>query len=363
VTAPPTFSELIKQHPQILFPRQHLSFSSKNAPVEASEEWDRSGVVMLRGAISPATLARCRLSFQKFINATVKKKREERSPDHGSPLALDEAPKPEWDNGELDEGSWHLPWVVRHDGYSPTAAIMADLIGSWTWPFIEAICHSKDIVVMFGLCVARHNIDKELRVGVHQDATAVNPEVPLSIWIPLHDVVPKRQSGLGFVVPSPGRLLPALPHHDIGVDYFLDQLQMNNVWVPRYHAGDLTIHSRYSPHFTTGYGTQTDRYSLEIRLWAREESFVKKYYDPSIRISRRNGIPMITETRCSPGIGAHGFLASTAMLAMQATTSANDPIKTPDEAGPSIGTGNSLPRAVMGRLRDVARRIVPGNSH
>jgi hypothetical protein len=354
---------LIKQHPQILHPRRYLAFSSKNAPIEASKEFDRSGVVMLRGAISPATLARCRQAFQEFINTMVRRKREARAPQHDGVLALDENPKPEWDDGELDEGSWHLPWVVRHDGYSPTAAILAALIGSWAWPFIEAICHSQDIVVMFGLCLARHNIDKELGVGVHQDATAVNPEVPLSIWIPLHDVVPKRQSGLGFVVPSPGHIIPALPHHDIGVDYFFDQLRMNNVWVPRYHAGDLTIHSRYSPHFTTGYGTQTDRYSLEIRLWGRDESFAKKYYDPSMRIRRRNGIPMITETTCSVGIGAHGFLASAAMLAMQATTSANDPIKPPGEARTAIEAGDSLPRAVMSRLRNAARRIVPGDNH
>jgi hypothetical protein len=356
LTVPPTFSELLQQHSQILSPRPYLNFSSKNAPMEASAEWDRSGLVMLRGAISPATLARCRHAFEGFINTTVKKKREERAPEHGSPLALDETPRPEWDNGELDGGSWHLPWIVRHDGYSPMAAIMAELIGSWAWPFIEAICHSKDIVVMFGLCLARHNIDKELSVGVHQDATAVNPEVPLSIWIPLHDVAPKRQSGLGFVVPSPGRLVPALPHHDIGMDYFFDQLQMNNVWVPRYHAGDLTIHSRYSPHFTTGYGTQTDRYSFEIRLWGREDSFVK-YYDPSMRISRRNGIPVIIETTCSAGIGAHSFLASTAMLAMQATTAAHRSIKSRREAG------TTLPRGMMGRLRDAARRIIPGDNY
>ena len=29
------------------------------------------------------------------------------------------------------------------------------------------------------------------------------------------------------------------------------------LWIPAYALGDLSIHSRYSPHFTTGFGTAT----------------------------------------------------------------------------------------------------------
>jgi hypothetical protein len=335
----PRFPQLVAQHPEILTDRPTLSFSRENSAAEAAAEWRRSGVVMLRGVLCPKTLAKCRGPFHQFINGVIKKNRAARSPCNDGALTLDDGPSAEWDNGEIEFGSWHLPWVVRHRGHSPMAVVVSKLIRSWAWPVIEEICHSKDIMVMFGLCLARHNIDRELHVGIHQDATAVNPDVPLSIWIPLQDVVPRHQSGLGFVVPPPDHALPAAANNDIGVDYVLSQL--NNIWVPQYHAGDLTIHSRFSPHFTTGYGTQTDRYSLEIRLWAREDALMK-YYDPSMRICRRDGIPVVVETRCSLGIAAHGFLASTALLSMQTT-------------------GDALPpRTVMSALRDVARRIVRG---
>ena len=49
---------------------------------------------------------------------------------------------------------------------------------------------------MFGLCMARHAIDKDPTIGVHQDARAVNPDVPMSIWIPLGETAPNRHSGL-----------------------------------------------------------------------------------------------------------------------------------------------------------------------
>jgi hypothetical protein len=357
--APPSFQKLIAQYPHILNERPYLSFSSKNTPAEASAEWDRSGAVMLRGVLSSATLERCRQTFHRFVNIVVKKRPEARLPQNDGVLTLDDGPSPEWDNGELDGGSWHLPWVIRHGGQSPTAIVLAELVGSWAWPFIEEICRSNDIVVMFGLSLGRHNIDTTLDVGVHQDAVAVNPDVPLSIWIPLHEVVPRRHSGLGFIVPSPGKVLPAPSHNDIGFDYFLEEL--NNVWVPRYRPGDLTIHSRYSPHFTTGYGTGTDRYSLEIRLWGRDDSLLN-YLDPSIRIRRRNGVPVITETTCSLGIGAHGFLATTALLAMQAVSPASDVNEVPSLSNEATGPGRLLPRAVTEALRNAARRVVPGGS-
>ncbi|CAN5885021.1 hypothetical protein BH11PSE3_BH11PSE3_03990 [soil metagenome] len=350
--ATPRFPQLVAEHPEILTDRPALSFAREAAAADAAAEWRRSGVVMLRGVLPTGVLAECRQTFDRFINDVIKKNRDDRLPRKDGALTRDGGPSTEWDNGEIEFGSWHAPWVVRHGGYSPMAVVVSQLVNSWAWPVIEEICHSQDIMLMFGLCLARHNIDRELHVGIHQDATAVNPDVPLSIWIPLQDVVPRYQSGLGFVVPSPGHVLPAGANNDIGADYVYSQV--NNIWVPQYHAGDLTIHSKFSPHFTTGYGTQTDRYSLEIRLWARDDAFTQ-YYDPSIRICRRDGIPVVVETKCSLGIAAHGFLASTALLSME-TTASRDECYAP--AGEPPVAVNAPSRNVIGALREVAKRMM-----
>jgi len=346
----PYFHEVVAQHPQMLRDRPDLSFSRNGSPGAIADQWRSSGVVLLRDVLPPEMLAACRRVFEQFIEAGIKKSDGIRPPGNAGPPTLDEGPRPEWADGETIHGSWHVPWIIRHGGQSPTSTVLSELITSWAWPVIEEICHSKDIVVMLGLCLGRHNIDQPLLVGAHQDATAVNPEVPLSIWIPLQEVAPLRDSGLGFIVPSPDHVLPAEPNNDVGSSYFMSQL--GKMWIPHYQAGDLTIHSKFSPHFTTGYGTMSDRYSLEIRLWAREDAFLK-YYDPSVRIGRLNGIPVITETKCSPGVRAHGFVASTAILAMQAIN-AMPPPQEIRESEPSS------PHGLMATLRDAARRLVPG---
>src|SRR5437868_3975914 len=81
------------------------------------------------------------------------------------------------------------------------------------------ICGSSHLAMVLKFCTARHGIDRPLGVGAHQDAKVVAPDLPLSIWIPLHQIVPHLNSGLGFVVPDPGRLLPTLPHNDVGPEY------------------------------------------------------------------------------------------------------------------------------------------------
>ncbi len=311
------FRELIAEHPEVLTDRRSLSCLRDGSAAEASRKLNDHGVIMLRDVLPKDTLAESHRTFRRFV-AELGKKKDAAPREDDRELALDDGPSPKWDGGEDKSGSWHAPWAVRHAGHSPTAAIMAALVKSWAWPVIEEICHSQDIAVMFGLCLARHRIDEQLGVGVHQDAKVVNPEIPLSIWIPLSEVAPNRHSGLGFVVPNPGEILPMLDDSEAGAEYVLDNL--DRVWVPHYHAGDLTIHSRYSPHFTTGYGTHSHRYSLEIRLWAFEESFTP-YYDPSVRIRRRNGVPVIVEARCSLGTGAHGFLANVSQLTMEAVSS------------------------------------------
>jgi hypothetical protein len=310
---PLNFRQLVDQHPELLKDRFQLAFSQDASPKAVTDRLGESGVIMLRGALPARTLSECQATFSRFVS-TLGKNAESRSAGSGDELAADEDPSPEWDNGEEASGSWHKPWAVKHGGHSPTATVLSALIRSWAWPVIEQICHSEDIVVMFGLCLARHRIDEDLQVGVHQDARVVNPEIPLSLWIPLSEVAPKRHSGLGFVVPNPNELLPL---DDAGSSYVLDNL--DRVWVPHYRAGDLTIHSKFSPHFTTGYGTHSHRYSLEIRLWAYEDSLTQ-YYDPSMRVTRRNGVPVVVGTKCTIGVGAHGFVANTAQMAMGAAT-------------------------------------------
>ena len=345
----PYFHEVVAQHPKMLRPRPDLSFSRGSDVGATARQWGKSGVVLLREVLSPEMLAGCRQTFDRFIETAIKKNGSMQPQANGSAVAFDAGPGPQWANGETIHGSWHLPWTIRHDGQFPMATVLSALITSWAWPVIEEICQSKDILVMFGLCLGRHNIDQPLLVGAHQDATAVNPDVPLSIWIPLQDVEPSRHTGLGFIVPPPQQVLPTEPNNDIGSSYFMSQV--DNMWIPHYRAGDLTIHSKLSPHFTTGYGTMTDRYSLEIRLWARDNAFLK-YGDPSIQVSRLDGVPVITETRCSPGVRAHGFIASTALMAMQAIGSLPAEAYRESEPPPSQG--------LMAALRGAARRLVPG---
>src|SRR6266540_944199 len=375
----PYFHEVVAQHPEMLRRRPDLSFSRGSAPGVVAQQWRESGVVLLREVLSPEMLAGCRQTFDQFIETAIKKNGEAQPRANGSAQAFDDGPGPEWANGETIHGSWHLPWTIRHGGQFPVATVLSELITSWAWPVIEEICQSKEIMVMFGLCLGRHNIDQPLLVGAHQDATAVNAEVPLSIWIPLQEVVPARHSGLGFVVPSPEHVLEAEPNNDVGSSYFMSQL--GNMWIPHYRAGDLTIHSKLSPHFTTGYGTMTDRYSLEIRLWARDDAFLK-YGDPSMRISRLDGVPVITETRCSPGVRAHGFVVSTALMAMQtvgglpteelaamqAVGRAPTEELTATQAESSLPTEENregeppAPQGLMAALRGAARRLVSGAS-
>ena len=114
------------------------------------------------------------------------------------------------------------------------------------------------------------------------------PVVPFSLWLPLQGVVPGRDSGLGFVTDAPDRLLPVPPGSDLDLG---DRVVLDNlaaVWVPTYQPGDLTIHGRYTPHFTTGYGTGSHRYSLEIRAMARDAA-PHDLQDPTVYVGRRDG--------------------------------------------------------------------------
>ena len=155
-------------------------------------------------------------------------------------------------------------------------------------------------------CLARHAIDVDLGVGAHQDAKGLPPMVPFSVWVPMHDVSPRSNSGLGFVVRPPDSVLPTLPHGDVGPDYVLGNI--DRVWVPTYRAGDVTIHTNFMPHFTTGDGTRSDRYSLEVRAMAREAA-PWTFHNPCVYVGRRDGVPAIAGMHCELPVRANHFLA------------------------------------------------------
>ena len=236
-------------------------------------------MIMLRGALPAAILPQCRASFEQFARAL---------------------------DGDLSASTWHRPWHVQDGPHLPAATILSALLESWAWPVVEEICGSTDITILLSLSVARRAVDNPLSAGAHQDATAVASDIPLAMWIPFEGITPWQNSGLGFITPAPGHILPALPHNDVGPDYVIGNF--HRAWVPSYAPGDLSIHTNLSPHFTTGFGTRTARYSLEIRPMARAAAPVK-YQDPAIHVGRRNGRAVVVGTACSPGVDARGFLS------------------------------------------------------
>ncbi len=289
------FKELVESHPEIMRDRHALSFSEQRGPAEIAAAFARSGVVMLKGALAPETLATCAEAFRRFVLHSSEAKDGLARAGHRLQTGDD----------ETSAGSWHSPWAVRDHDRFPAAVIISALLKSWIWDVVEEICGSSHLAIVLKFCTARHGIDRPLGVGAHQDAKVVAPDLPLSIWIPLHQIVPHLNSGLGFVVPAPGRLLPTLPHNDVGAEYVLEDPA--RLWIPSYAAGDLTIHSKFSPHFTTGYGTLSDRFSLEIRATPRS-TLAPMHEDPVICVSRRSGFPTIVEARGSAGSAAQGFL-------------------------------------------------------
>jgi hypothetical protein len=275
--------ELIEQHPAVTRDRHELTFTAWDAPEAGAEAFSQHGVVMLRGAMPATALLPGHLAFHRFART----------------------------QGEDPYGSWHRPWAVRYWHYRPTATVISRLVRSWAWGMVERLCGSSDIAILLSLCMARHAIDRDLGVGAHQDAQGLPPVVPFSMWLPLHGVVPGRKSGLGFVTDPPGRLLPVPPGSDLdlGDRVVLDNL--DSVWVPTYQSGDLTIHDRYTPHFTTGYGTGSHRYSIEIRAMARDAA-PEALQDPTVYVGRRDGVPEVVDSHCSAGLHAHEFLDAVA---------------------------------------------------
>jgi hypothetical protein len=257
------------------------------------------GVVMLHSVLDVALLAATRRSFKRFTASLGRRQQWARL------LDRDDRPTPEWASGEVPSGSWHNPWVVQHWLQRPAAPIIAAIVGSWIWPLVERMCDSTDIAILLGLCQARHAIDVDLGVGAHQDARVLPALAPFALWVPLQAVTPRKHSGLGFVTGPPAGLLPTLPHNDVGPEYVLGRI--DRIWVPSYGAGDISAHVNMLPHFTTGYGTGADRFSLEVRAVARKDA-ANPLNNPSVFVSRVGGDPRIVSTHSEPPIRARSFL-------------------------------------------------------
>jgi hypothetical protein len=273
------FDELLAAYPQVRRDRYGLTFSQRAGSSQAARTLSKSGVMMLKEALPGEVLPSCRESFERFARAL---------PD------------------ETESGSWHSPWLVHDEAMCPASVVLTRLLRSWAWNVVEELCGSTDIAVLLAFCVARHAVDKRLGAGAHQDAKSLPPELPFSLWIPLHAVTPLQTSGLGFLPPAPDRLLPALPNNDVGSEYVLEHFA--DAWVPAYAPGDVTIHSSLLPHFTTGYGTGSDRYSVEVRAMAVNDADLK-LQDPAVYVARRHGRPTIVGTRCSPEVPTDRFFA------------------------------------------------------
>ena len=291
--------QLIELHPEVLQNRFNLSFSGSDSMADVACVLRQQGVVMLQNALPPEMLAACRRSFADFTRSLGRRRQWARL------LDRDDRPTTEWANGETPAGSWHNPWVVQHWLQRPAATIISAVISSWVWPLVEDMCGSTDIAILLGLCQARHAIDIDLELGAHQDAKVLPEVAPFALWIPLQTVVPGQHPGLGFVVGPPDGLLPTLPHNDVGPEYLLDN--MKRVWVPEYQPGDISAHTKLLPHFTTGYGTGADRYSLELRAVARKDAF-NPLDNPSVFVSRVGVVLRVVGTHSEPPVRAKSFL-------------------------------------------------------
>jgi hypothetical protein len=290
---------LVEQHPEVLADRFGLSFSRSDTLDDITGALSGQGVVMLQSVLDATLLADARRTFARFAESLGHR------PQWARLLDRDDRPKPEWASGELPNGSWHNPWVVRHWLQRPAATIILAVIDSWVWPLVERMCGSTDIAILLGLCQARHAIDVDLGVGAHQDAKVLPDAAAFALWMPLHDIEPKRRSGLGFVTGAPPGLLPTLPHNDVGPEYVLDRI--DRIWVPSYRAGDVTAHVKMIPHFTTGYGTGAERFSLELRAVAARDAG-NAPDNPSVMVSRIGGRPRIVSTKFGPPVRARSFL-------------------------------------------------------
>ncbi len=238
---------------------------------------------MLSGVIPSETLDECRRAFA--LRGTLGQAAPEPGRKH---VRARRRPQPNWDKGEEDirqlasavGGPRHGPVANRHGPVRTHISLVGVAGHRADLPFDGNRRHVRPLP---GAPSHRRGPVARRAPGRHGGY----PEVPLSIWIPLGEVAPRSiRTGLHRTQPRPhpaGRLLQRrrrrLPHG-----------QSRQVWVPHYHAGDLTIHSRYSPHFTTGYGTHSSG-----TAW-RSACGRRKTTSPSTAIPR-SGSPVATAFR------------------------------------------------------------------
>src|SRR5260370_8352565 len=134
------FTELVKSHPEIMRDRHALSFSQQRRPAEIAVAFARSGVVMLKGALAPETLAACAEAFRRFVHSSEAKEGVARA---GRRLQTGD--------GEPRTGSRHNPWSVRYQDGFPAAALISALLESWTWDVVQDICRSSHIPIALTL--------------------------------------------------------------------------------------------------------------------------------------------------------------------------------------------------------------------
>lgn len=167
-------------------------------------------------------------------------------------------------------GGGNLQHACELNGIGFCAPIVPLLVFSPLWPVIEAIIGSTDLVVPLHYFRLRRmqdfppalNEDRpELIAGnIHQDAAAVHPDLPLTIWLPLQDVPLGSASSIGF---AQGKFEYALPA-PITADVV--EAEIHDFWKPAFDLGDAVLFSRYTPHATVRYGTNAERYSCDLRL-------------------------------------------------------------------------------------------------
>jgi hypothetical protein len=290
------FDEFLAVFPQILAERKQLVHGSdavSSLDVLAGR-FDQQGLLVFKQALSPVLISRV---LEHLIDFG---KKLERFPE----LARWDPRTP----SAYRQGTGNHVWELEIDEQYVLAPLIPALVGSWVWPAVEMLCGSTDILIALPACVMRHVTDNRLTLGVHQDTTAVSDVIPHSFWIPLHDVVPELCSGLGFVVPRPDGALPCAPNTDIGEHYLLEHV--NDTWLPSYSSGDVSLHHKFTPHFTTGFGTQTERFSVEIRCMAASSVAPEHLRNPSLYVTRGSeGQPQITEMRAMAAtFKGHPFL-------------------------------------------------------
>ncbi|HXW26221.1 MAG TPA: hypothetical protein VEK73_15865 [Xanthobacteraceae bacterium] len=257
------FAELLARHPEVGADRHGLVFA-RGAERAAAAAYRRHGVVQLRNALAPDFLAGLR---EKCLRAGA-------AFDPASAAAEG-----------FRTGKGNNLWDFRLDGYV-LAPFFAAMTASWAWAVVQEICGSADIVFFTAECAVRHVMDETRGLGAHQDAVNVSHDMPFAIWVPLHDAVPGRDSALGFIANGERALIDPqdFPAHMLA--------HRDDLWMPTYRAGDLTIHDKMTPHYTTGFGTGSERISVELRCAERRAAMATQHVRYHLFVGRDRRVAM-----------------------------------------------------------------------